>query len=656
MKIIIKKGIFGVPMVIRQSFSFNTRSYGSHRAEVMLAKDGEYNLTIDGSAYSLHDGAAKRSPLYKDAIVKVSKEMLQAIVGWNNAYIYLSKKTLSPKSRTSVENQLNKLAIKQYKREPFTLPIPRKGEVAYDLQQEANFKFFSLWSRNSSKKSSFVSDTLEEEFNERMSNWEELKLYHETIQSCVEAQTNESFLREYNESKKALEDELYGDDTYVKQQISALNVKLDSQIPFDITLDVDYNKEGGIINAIASLPSMIYVPDKKAVPLSSGKISIKDKLKKELDTDTVNTLLGISYYLAGHLFNLSVNVSLVRLSVVTGFSAYYWVEFDRKSFSAISFSSLYPLQDFFSHPNVIDYKKSTIEIIPESDFRKRIDDVIKTSALLASNPNLILLPIGDAEKISKIISNSEDLKQAIKEAKATNSLTVIVDKRYRNVLNEVDDIEDTTKPQKTNLQFENSSFKAFNVDPVALYERARQYMNDFYAFMDLLSVDPGVNRHDNLNGVQVNLSEKMSGDGDTSTYRGKLFFCSLMDFYRIIKNVYKVVGDLHPYCYPFALVIFKIYTGKEVPFVQLSRYESVYRNCCNMLKPTETVPVPPHILFIADILYDYKEDQSWYNEYLSLISRFLKFIKDATDPTSVYSRNLDDYINTLRQKGLEIIL
>jgi hypothetical protein len=75
-----------------------------------------------------------------------------------------------------------------------------------------------------------------------------------------------------------------------------------------------------------------------------------------------------------------------------------------------------------------------------------------------------------------------------------------------------------------------------------------------------------------------------------------------------------------------------------------------------MLKPTETVPVPPHILFIADILYDYKEDQSWYNEYLSLISRFLKFIKDATDPTSVYSRNLDDYINTLRQKGLEIIL
>ena len=439
MKIKINKGNFGVPMVIRQSFSFNTRSYGSHKAEVVLAKDGEYSMTIDGSyAYSIHDAAAKRSPLYKDAIVKVSNEMLRAMGGCDDVYIRLSRKTPRLKRRATVENQLNKLTLKQYEREKFSLPMPLKAEVEADLQEEANHKFFSLWSGNSSKKSEFVSDTLEEEYDDRMSNWEELKQYHETIQSCVEAQANAEFQKEYNECKKTIEDELYGDDAYVIQQLFEVNSKVNFQIPFDITLDIVYNKVDGIIDATASLPSLITIPDKKAVPLASGKISIKDKLKRELDADTANTLLGLSYYLAGYLFNLSVNVSVVRLSVVTGFSAYYWVEFERKSFSTLSFSSLYPLQDFFSHPNVIDYKKSSIELIPESNFRQRIKDAIIVSNLLSQNPDLIVLPISEAEKIVKILNGTDDLKQAVKEAKSNHSSVVVANKRYKNVLAEID--------------------------------------------------------------------------------------------------------------------------------------------------------------------------------------------------------------------------
>lgn len=439
MKIKINKGNFGVPMVIRQSFNFNTRSYGSHKAEVVLSKDGEYSMTIDGSyAYTIHDAAAKRSPLYKDAIVKVSNEMLRAMEGCDDVYTHLSRKTPRLKRRSSVESQLNKLTLKQYEREKFSLPMPRKTEVESDLQEEANHKFFSVWSSNSSKKSEFVSDTLEEEYNERISNWEELKRYHETIQSCVEAQANAEFLKEYNECKKAIEDELYGDDAFVNQQLFEANSKLNFQIPFDITLDVDYNKVDGIIDATASLPSLITIPDKKAVPLASGKISIKDKLKRELDADTANTLLGLSYYLAGYLFNLSVNVSVVRLSVVTGFSAYYWVEFERKWFSILSFSSLYPLQDFFSHPNVIDYTKSSIELINESDFRQRIKDAIKVSDLLSQNPDLIVLSVSEAEKIIKILDGTDDLKQAVKEAKSNRSSVVVANKRYNNVLSEID--------------------------------------------------------------------------------------------------------------------------------------------------------------------------------------------------------------------------
>ena len=87
MKIKINKGNFGVPMVIRQSFSFNTRSYGSHKAEVVLAKDGEYSMTIDGSyAYSIHDAAAKRSPLLKMPLLRF---LTRCCEPWKDAMMYI---------------------------------------------------------------------------------------------------------------------------------------------------------------------------------------------------------------------------------------------------------------------------------------------------------------------------------------------------------------------------------------------------------------------------------------------------------------------------------------------------------------------------------------------------------------------------------------
>lgn len=437
MKIKINKGKFGIPMVVRQSFRFNTR-YGFHQAEVVLTKEGEYSMTIDGSyAYSMHEASAKRSPLYKDAIAKASAEMQRAFESYDNAFVRLAQKTMLPKLRKIVETQLSKLVLKKYSREPFSLPMPRKAEVESDLNNEANHKFFSLWKGNSSLKRKFVADSLDEEYNIRVSDWDELKVYHDAIQTNIETQTNKAYQQEYDSVKKSIEDELYGDEAYVNKKLIEVSTALNNKLPFDLTLEVDYDKPNGVIDATVSLPSLLYIPDKKITPLSSGKISVKDKLKREIETDTVNTLLGLSYYLAGYLFNLSVNINIVRLSVMTGYSAYYWVEFDRKSFSAISFSSLYPLQDFFNHPNVIDYKKSTIEFISENVFRARVADAIKASVLLSSNPNLIVLSLADAEKICKVIAGADDLKQAIEEAKTNNTTSVVANKRYRNILNEI---------------------------------------------------------------------------------------------------------------------------------------------------------------------------------------------------------------------------
>lgn len=438
----IKKAIIGIPMIAKTSFIFTTRGYGSHTAEIILAKDGEYSMNIDGYGYSQHESAARRSAQYKTAISKVTDEMQRAIESYNDAFVQIGKRTVRPIGRSVIEDKLNKLVLKRYSRENYSIPQPKRTDVETDLREEANEKYFSVWSSNTSKKRQFISENIETEFEQRMSNWNELKAYHESIQSLLEKQNNDNYQEEYNSKKKALEDELYGDELYVEKRFYEIFSSLNSKLPFDITIEVNYNKKDGLIDALVSIPSSLLIPDKKAVPLSSGKISIKDKLKRELDEDTLNSLLGMSYFLSGHLFSLSVNVNTVRLSVVNGFYAYYWVEYTRSSFSSISFPNLSPLLDFFHHPNVIDIKKSRIELIEYPDFQQRIADAIKVADALKGNNNLVAIALKEAERIYKAIVGADDLGRAIKEAKNNHSTIVIVDKRYQNILNELENNEE----------------------------------------------------------------------------------------------------------------------------------------------------------------------------------------------------------------------
>lgn len=435
MRIKINKANIGIPLVVRSSYKFTTRTYGIQEAEITLTRDGEYILTVDGSRVIKNQIAIVRGSNYTNAIIDVSTRMRQAIEAYNDAYVSLANKTTQIRSRIAVEKDMAKIVVKRYAREKFSLPKTNKSEVESDLREEAESKFFSVWRANTSKKNKYVSQNLEEEYNKRMANWNELKKYHESIQDYFESQKNEQYQQEYNLRKKAVEDDLNGDVTYVTKKFNELPSSC--VIPFDVSLECDYNKKDGIINAIATLPSILNIPDKKVESAAYNKISVKEKLKRELNEDATNTLLGLAYYLAGHLFSLSVNIEIVRLSVMTGYHAYYWVEFERNGFASIPFLNLSPLQDFFNHPNVIDYRGSVIELMEEDVYKQRINEAMRIRGVLAGNKNLILMSIIQAEKICRNIEGTDDLKQAIQDAKKNNSTVVIADKRYLNVLHEL---------------------------------------------------------------------------------------------------------------------------------------------------------------------------------------------------------------------------
>lgn len=435
MKIKISKGDFGVPTNIKVSWN-----EGSHKVAVILTSEGEYSYLLDRRIYTPSEFVAKRG-LYKEAVLRASNEMLKAYSKHTDAFLHLYRQTPIPIQKGLLERKLLKLTPNKYSREVFPIPMPRKSDVESDLKEEATHRFFSLWSSNSSKKEQFVSCHIEEEYNARMKDWNELKSYHEAIQNQIEAQKNQEYQTEYEASRKVIEDELYGDFHYVMNRLTKIESQYNGQIAFDITLDVNYLREDGVIEATATLPPSYnieeHISEKQASLLQSGRVSIKNKLKRELDEERNSSLIGISYFISGLMFSLAVNINKVRFALYTGVDALYWVEFERKFFTSTSYQTLQPLQDFFTHPNVINYKRNVIEHIPETDFQKRIIDAVGISLLLASNSDLCTLRLSDAEKICKAVEGTDDLKDAVKKAKSNKSSIVVTDRRYLNILSEI---------------------------------------------------------------------------------------------------------------------------------------------------------------------------------------------------------------------------
>ena len=60
---------------------------------------------------------------------------------------------------------------------------------------------------------------------------------------------------------------------------------------------------------------------------------------------------------------------------------------------------------------------------------------------LAGNNDLTVLSLKEAEKICKIIEGGDDLKKAVKEAKAEHANIIVANKRYQVILNELNSID-----------------------------------------------------------------------------------------------------------------------------------------------------------------------------------------------------------------------
>ena len=429
----------------------------------------------------------------------------------------------------------------------------------------------------------------------------------------------------YNLNRQNLQNVIDGGKDYI---ISAVgSIFPDEDLPMEYFVDFAYDEENNRILVDLDLPEIEDIPDRKIVLTPTGKKSIRMKGQTDLRSDYANCVLGLSMYVAHSIFNVSLIIDEVEIcaftqrkeanSAVATDQYVYVVRYDRELFAKVDFNRLSPIQimDFFPHHFNMTKGYDMKQIDLDTAFDKMdAFTVADYDSFISSLPPEPQKPQPTPTKVNNVTAGSP----------VSSSPNLFVDDA-----------------------------------PVVTFDKSSKFLSDIYNFIDRLSKDSGVNKHaDNLNGVHVNwTSGNFTGDGNTNTYRGKLFFCSIVDLYRCLEQMHINLSSFTPPTYPFARYAIKIYGREDIQYYMLSKYEQVYRSLISMFKPMNNgIPVPDHVFLLAEVLCDYEKDMSWYNQYLSLIGQYIDIVRSSVLSSSTNRRYIDDYVQLLNRKGLKVTI
>lgn len=540
----------------------------------------------------------------------------------------------------------------------FTEEEPTADKISFELQQQAKQEVRAFWPWKQKRlRQEFVASRFDSLFAERHSAWQQRKDEYEAKLSEANAvleqkrkehddlmqqkreficnRSSELFKTEvskwtterdefYALYRQTMQNVIDGNKDYTISAINSTFANDEEELPMEYFVDFAYDEANGRVLVDLDLPEIEDVPDKKIVLTASGKRSIRAKSQVNMREDYAKCICGLSMYVASLIFNVSLKIKEVEISgftqrqgsntALTTDQYVLLVNYSRSLFERIDFDRLPSIDaiNFFQHH--IDMTNSFV--------LKELDLAVAYEKMRS------FVPADYDEYISK--------------------LPVQEDKPRVN----------TQPKQSTNASSNNSAFYVDDA-PIETFEKASRFLNNLYSFIDRLSKDSGVNKHaDNLNGIQINLTAGgFTGDGDTSTYRGKLFFCVLVDLYRSLIKMRINTDVFTPACYPLALFITKVYAHEDVEYAMLNIIEPTFHSFCDMIKPVDgAIPTPDKYFLLGKILSDYEADIQWYNDYIDLLNYHINIVKSSIHSNSLKRRYVDDFVKMLNDKNINIVV
>lgn len=425
----------------KETFKTN-HGYGT----VELTPYGDYLLNTVG----MTDAAARRTIEYKNAYKKVSVNMLHAYEAETRAYTSLHRDMPSVESAVKVKSDLAALSPQKYKRGRFAFSKPTKDEIEKELLDEAkNINFDITDVSNHVDEKILLNEHLNEMIEIRQHAWQEACDFYNKVEDAREEKENAKFFAEYKTLYNNKKEYLEGRESMVKTGL--LNLCGNISVPYNLSLTYTYSQTSQVLDVSVIVEDGISVPTSKATILTSGKISIKNKLVRETITERTTSALSLVYFIAAHLFNVSPNVHYLRLSLYERSTQkpLLWVEFEREKFSHARPKMVDVLSDILGYPNVLEFKNRADSIELCTMDKTSFDDNVSMAAKRANEThpecqstyvdlgNNMAISFEDANLLCGVPSLANDVRKAISMAKDAGQSYVAVDKKMKSILDEL---------------------------------------------------------------------------------------------------------------------------------------------------------------------------------------------------------------------------
>lgn len=357
----------------KQNFSISYPKYGGGSIE--LTPFGDYILTTHG----MTEGSARRTSEYKAAYSKVSLDMLHTYEEANNVYTSIHKCMTEVLPISKYKQDLERLTPQKYQRSTFALTKPTKSDIEEELRKEVQSINFNTSDANTHiEEKVFIKEHLNHTIEERQQAWQEGYELFCKIENAKEAKENALYYATYKNMYNQKAEFIQGKQAVVDKELSMICTSL--RIPYNAYLTYSYNQRLGLVEAEFILEDGINIPATKATILSSGKISIKNKLVKEMISDKSNSAVSLVYYLSSQLFHASPNIQYVRIALYDKSKQFplLWVEFDRERFAKTRPNTVNVLSDILGYPNITNLKTKGDAIELSTMDEATFKDSIKT--------------------------------------------------------------------------------------------------------------------------------------------------------------------------------------------------------------------------------------------------------------------------------------
>ena len=313
----------------------------------------------------------KTLPVYKEKLSLLTKMTYDEVNADTEAFTDLYKKTPRLRTEYEVKNSLSHITQKFYTPLAFNNTAPDKEVIRQTIMSEAEKTIrYVLWWKNKPAREQYVEKNTPIVYNKQLREWERQRDEFNAQQAEIKKLKDAEYLKEYIEEKKPFEAFSSRNKEEILDALYAESKRIKKDVPGDFGILFHFDFEYNVLYVELDLPEVEEIPKDKAEYLPSGNVSFKQKTMKEVQLDYVKCICGLSFYVAGRLFNVNSFIDNIqisgytqRINKATGVESneyVYSVFFDREVFSLLNIEYIDPVEAIHEFPSRIKVSVSGI--------------------------------------------------------------------------------------------------------------------------------------------------------------------------------------------------------------------------------------------------------------------------------------------------------